>query len=134
MQHDHEHVAMVIRQTNGRIARLRERVAGAVVALNEQVPPSPSGGHNFDLPCILYGIKQVSIDSRGFLRLVRRAGEREILDAARLYAAVAAGFHWALVEVREITEALLAHPHAGPHQGGRACSTASILHPQLRLR
>jgi hypothetical protein len=109
MQHDHEHVATAVRQANGRIARLQEKVAGAVVALNEQVPPSPGGGHGFDLPCTLYGIKQVSIDSRGLLRLVRRAGERELLATARLYAAVAAGFHWALVEVREITEHLLAH-------------------------
>jgi hypothetical protein len=126
-QPDHEHAATAVQQADGRIARLRERVAGAVVALSEQVPPSPGGGHGLDLPCILYGVKQVSIDSRGFLRLVRRAGEREILDTARLYTAIAAGFHWALVEVQEITEELFAH------EGWRRFSKAEVAAVHARM-
>jgi hypothetical protein len=55
---------------------------------------------------ILYGIKQVSIDPQGCLRLKQRADEFETVHTARLYAAIQEGFDWAVSELLEIAEEL----------------------------
>lgn len=64
---------------------------------------------HLDLPIILYGIKQVSIDPNGFLRLKRQADEHESLHTARLYAAIYERFDWAALELVAIAEELCEH-------------------------
>ena len=116
MPHDHEDGAAAIRHANARIAALREKVAAEVAAEQDCL----------DVPIILYGIKQVSLDPQGFLRLKQQADEHEILSTTRLYTTIYERFDWAVVELLAIAEELYLH------DGWRAFSEDEVVSIQAR--
>jgi hypothetical protein len=91
MPHDHADAAAAIRHANARIAALREQVAREVADMSARCGLT-AAEDRLEMPWVLYGIKQVSIDPQGFLRLKRQADERETLHTARLYVAIHEGF------------------------------------------
>ena len=101
MPHDCGHEAAAIRHANARIAALQEQVAREMADVSAR--GSLTAEHDrLDRRWILYGIKQVSMDPQGCLRLKRQADELETVHTARLYAAIQAGFDRAVSERLEI--------------------------------
>jgi hypothetical protein len=103
--HDDAGAWLAIRRAEARVADLMEQVARDVVATSAEA--GLTAVHDgLDMPLILYGIKQLSLDPYGFLRLTRRADEAETRATARLYTAIADGWDWAVSEVRAMAEEL----------------------------
>jgi hypothetical protein len=125
MHHDREHEAAAIRHANARIAALQEQVAREMADVSARGSLTAEHGR-LDRLWILYGIKQVSIDPQGCLRLKRQADELETVHTARLYAAIQEGFDWAVSELLEIAEELF------EDDGWRAFSEAKVASVQAR--
>jgi hypothetical protein len=121
----YEDAAAAIQHANARVAELLEKVAREVADMSAQCDLTEEEDRR-DLPLILYGIKQVSIDPHGFLRLRRQAQERETLHTARLYAAIEEGWGWAVSELLEITVELF------QHEGWRQFADAEVDAVQAR--
>jgi hypothetical protein len=94
-----------IRRVNTRIAALHDRFRREYRALGEPHGFTPEQDGE-EMPLILYGIKQVSIDPDGYLRTKLHADEAEIRFTARLYAAVHEGFAEYVSTLLDITQEL----------------------------
>jgi hypothetical protein len=95
-----------IRRVNTRIAALHARFSREYRELGEQLGFTPEEDGE-EMPLILYGIKQVSIDPEGYLRTKLHADEAEIRFTARLYTAVDEGFAEYVSTLLDITQELV---------------------------